>query len=106
MCIRDRAYGDVYPINQVASVSVPEPRLLVIQPWDRKLVSDIERAILKSDLALTPMTDGSIIRIPIPTLTEDRRRELVKVARKVAEEMRIRVRNIRREAIDLSLIHI
>ncbi|HHX26267.1 MAG TPA: ribosome recycling factor [Firmicutes bacterium] len=95
------AYGDVYPINQVASVSVPEPRLLVIQPWDRKLVPDIERAILKSDLALTPMSDGSIIRIPIPTLTEDRRRELVKVARKVAEEMRIRVRNIRREAIDI-----
>jgi len=85
----------------VASVSVPEPRLLVIQPWDRKLVPDIERAILKSDLALTPMSDGSIIRIPIPTLTEDRRRELVKVARKVAEEMRIRVRNIRREAIDI-----
>ncbi len=95
------AYGDVYPINQVASVSVPEPRLLVIQPWDRKLVSDIERAILKSDLALTPMSDGSVIRIPIPTLTEERRRELVKVARKVAEEMRIRVRNIRREAIDI-----
>ncbi len=85
----------------MASVSVPEPRLLVIQPWDRKLVPDIERAILKSDLALTPMSDGSIIRIPIPTLTEDRRRELVKVARKVAEEMRIRVRNIRREAIDI-----
>lgn len=95
------AYGDVYPINQVASVSVPEPRLLVIQPWDRKLVSDIERAILKSDLALTPMSDGSVIRIPIPTLTEERRRELVKVARKVAEEMRIRIRNIRREAIDI-----
>ena len=95
------AYGDVYPINQVASVSVPEPRLLVIQPWDRKLVPDIERAILKSDLALTPMSDGSIIRISIPTLTEERRRELVKVARKVAEEMRIRVRNVRREAIDI-----
>ena len=95
------AYGDVYPINQVASISVPEPRLLVIQPWDRKLVPDIERAILKSDLALTPMSDGSIIRISIPTLTEERRRELVKVARKVAEEMRIRVRNVRREAIDI-----
>lgn len=95
------AYGDIYPINQVASVSVPEPRLLVIQPWDRKLVPDIERAILKSDLALTPMSDGSIIRISIPTLTEERRRELVKVARKAAEEMRIRVRNVRREAIDI-----
>ena len=68
------AYGDIYPINQVASVSVPEPRLLVIQPWDRKLVPDIERAILKSDLALTPMSDGSLIRISIPTLTEERRR--------------------------------
>ncbi len=95
------AYGDIYPINQVASVSVPEPRLLVIQPWDRKLVPDIERAILKSDLALTPMSDGSLIRISIPTLTEERRRDLVRGARKVAEEMRIRVRNIRREAIDI-----
>ncbi|HXL04449.1 MAG: ribosome recycling factor [Firmicutes bacterium] len=95
------AYGDVYPINQVASISVPEPRLLVIQPWDRKLVPNVERAILKSDLALTPMSDGSVIRISIPALTEERRRELVKVARKVAEEMRIRVRNVRREAIDI-----
>jgi len=95
------AYGDVYPINQVASISVPEPRLLVIQPWDRTLVPGIERAILKSDLALTPMSDGSIIRIPIPALTEDRRRELVKMAKKIAEDMRVRIRNIRREAIDI-----
>ena len=95
------AYGDVYPINQVASISVPEPRLLVIQPWDRTLVPSIERAILKSDLALTPMSDGSIIRIPIPALTEDRRRELVKMAKKIAEDMRVRIRNIRREAIDI-----
>lgn len=94
------AYGDIYPINQLASISVPEPRLLVIQPWDRKLVSNIERAILKSDLALTPVNDGSVIRIPIPTLTEDRRRELAKVARKIAEDMRVAVRNVRREAID------
>jgi len=79
---------------------VPEPRLLVIQPWDRKLLSSIERAILKSDLALTPVNDGSVIRIPIPTLTEDRRRELAKVARKIAEDMRVAVRNVRREAID------
>lgn len=95
------AYGDIYPINQVASISVPEPRLLVIQPWDRTLVPSIERAILKSDLALTPMSDGSIIRIPIPALTEDRRRELVKMAKKIAEDMRVRIRNIRREAIDI-----
>ena len=95
------AYGDIYPINQVASISVPEPRLLVIQPWDRTLVPIIERAILKSDLALTPMSDGSIIRIPIPALTEDRRRELVKMAKKIAEDMRVRIRNIRREAIDI-----
>ncbi|MEW6227984.1 MAG: ribosome recycling factor [Bacillota bacterium] len=94
------AYGDIYPINQLASISVPEPRLLVIQPWDRKLVSNIERAILKSDLALTPVNDGSVIRIPIPALTEDRRRELAKVARKIAEDMRVAVRNVRREAID------
>jgi ribosome recycling factor len=95
------AYGDIYPINQMASISVPEPRLLVIQPWDRTLVPSIERAILKSDLALTPMSDGSIIRIPIPALTEDRRRELVKMAKKIAEDMRVRIRNIRREAIDI-----
>ncbi|NLS44413.1 MAG: ribosome recycling factor [Firmicutes bacterium] len=99
--INVEAYGDILPINQVANVSVPEPRLLVIQPWDQNLISDIERAILKSDLALTPMSDGSVIRISIPTLTEERRRDLVKVAGKTAEEMRIRIRNIRREAIDV-----
>ncbi len=94
------AYGDVYPINQVASVSVPEPRLLVVQPWDRKLLSSIERAILKSDLALTPVNDGSVLRIPIPSLTEERRRDLAKLARRVCEEMRVAVRNARRDAID------
>ena len=92
------AYGDVYPLNQLATISVPEPRLLVIQPWDRKLVPNIERAIQKSDLALTPASDGTVIRISIPTLTEERRRDLVKIARKIAEEMRVAVRNVRREA--------
>ncbi|NLG79627.1 MAG: ribosome recycling factor [Firmicutes bacterium] len=94
------AYGDVYPINQLASISVPEARLLVIQPWDRKVLPNIERAILKSDLALTPVSDGSVLRITIPTLTEERRRDLVKIAKKVAEDMRVAVRNARREAID------
>ncbi len=94
------AYGDTYPVNQVATISVPEPRLLVVQPWDRKLLSSIERAILKSDLALTPVSDGSVIRISIPTLTEERRRDLAKVAKKIAEDMRVAVRNLRREAID------
>jgi ribosome recycling factor len=93
-------YGSAMPINQLANVTVPEPRLLVIQPWDKKTVSEIERAIMKSDLGLTPNSDGSIIRLAIPQLTEERRRELVKVVRKKAEEGRVAVRNIRREAND------
>ncbi len=91
-------YGAAMPISQLANIAVPEPRLLVIQPWDKKAVSEIERAILKSDLGLTPNSDGNIIRLVIPQLTEERRRELVKVVRKKAEEGRVAVRNIRREA--------
>ena len=91
-------YGTATPINQLANVSVPEPRLLIIQPWDKKSVSDIERAILKSDLGLTPNSDGTILRLSIPQLTEERRRELVKIVKKKAEEGRVAVRNIRREA--------
>jgi ribosome recycling factor len=93
-------YGSAMPINQLANISVPEPRLLVIQPWDKKSVSDIERAIMKSDLGLTPSSDGSLIRLAIPQLTEDRRKELVKVSKKKAEEGRVAVRNIRRDAND------
>jgi ribosome recycling factor len=91
-------YGVSTPINQLANISVPEPRLLLIQPWDKKSVADVERAIMKSDLGLTPMSDGSVIRLAIPQLTEDRRKELVKMSKKKAEEGRVAIRNIRRDA--------
>jgi ribosome recycling factor len=90
-------YGVATPVTQVASVSVPEARLLVIQPWDKALIKEIERAILKSELGLTPSTDGAVIRLPIPSLTGERRRELVKVVHKQAEEGRVAIRNIRRD---------
>ena len=90
-------YGSVVPINQVATLAVPESRLITIQPWDSKVIGDIEKAILKSDLGLTPTNDGKIIRIPIPALTEERRKELVKVIKKIAEKAKISVRNIRRD---------
>ena len=94
-------YGAKTPLNQLASLSAPEPRLLVIQPYDRTVLGEIERSILQSDLGLVPNNDGKIIRVPIPELTEERRRELVKHVRKVAEEYRVSVRNHRRDAIDL-----
>lgn len=93
-------YGAMSPINQLANVSVPEPRLLVIQPWDKNVISDIERAIMKSDLGLTPSSDGSLIRISIPQLTQERRNDLVKVIKKKAEDARVSIRNLRREAND------
>lgn len=90
-------YGVSTPVTQVASVSVPEARLLVIQPWDKALLKEIERAIQKSELGLTPSSDGAVIRLPIPPLTGERRRELVKVVHKQAEEGRVSIRNIRRD---------
>jgi ribosome recycling factor len=93
-------YGAPTPVNQIASVSVPEARLLVIQPYDKTILGDIEKAIFKSDLGLNPNSDGTIIRIAIPPLTEERRKELVKVVRKESEEAKIAVRNIRRDAND------
>lgn len=93
-------YGAPTPINQVAGVSVPEARLLVIQPYDKTILGDIEKAILKSDLGLNPSNDGSMIRIGIPALTEERRKDLVKVARKESEEAKIAIRNVRRDAND------
>lgn len=86
------------PLKQLAGVSAPEPRLLVIQPWDKKSIPDIEKAIMKSDLGLTPSNDGSLIRLSIPQLTEERRRELVKYVRKKAEESKVGIRNLRRDA--------
>jgi len=93
-------YGASTPLNQLATLSAPEPRLLVIQPFDRSAMAEIEKAILKSDLGLTPNNDGKIIRIPIPQLTEERRKELVKHVKKIAEEYRVSVRNHRRLAIE------
>jgi ribosome recycling factor len=93
-------YGTPTPISQVATISVPEPRLLVIQPWERNLVPQIEKAILKSDLGVTPSSDGYLIRINIPSLTQDKRKELVKVIQKKAEEVRVIVRNLRRDGND------
>src|SRR5690625_2998687 len=91
-------YGTPTPINQVASVSVPEARLLVIQPWDQSALKEIEKAIMGSDLGLTPNSDGTVIRIQIPQLTEERRRDLARIARKEAEDKRVAVRNVRRDA--------
>ena len=93
-------YGTPTALNQIASISVPEPRLIVIQPWDRQAMGAIEKAILKSDLSLTPTNDGTVIRLSIPQLTEERRRELAKVVRKKVEEGRVEVRNIRRDGHD------
>jgi ribosome recycling factor len=93
-------YGTATPLNQLANISTPEPRLLLIQPWDKNAVKDIEKAILKSDLSLTPTNDGQLIRIAIPALTEERRREMVKLARKIAEERRIAIRAARRDSND------
>ena len=93
-------YGSPTPINQLANIGVPEPEALVIQPWDKSSIPDIEKAIMKSDLGVNPSNDGNVIRIAIPSLTEERRKELVKVVRKRAEESKVAIRNIRREAND------
>ncbi|MDN7244190.1 ribosome recycling factor [Planococcus shenhongbingii] len=93
-------YGAPTPINQVAGISVPEARLIVIQPYDKTIMGDIEKAILKSDLGLSPTNDGTVIRLAIPALTEERRKDLVKQVKKEAEEAKIGIRNIRRDAND------
>lgn len=98
--LRVEAYGGVVPLNQVAGISIPEARMIVIQPWDRTLVPAVEKAVLKSDLGLTPSNDGQVIRLPIPQLTEERRKDLVKVARHKTEECRVSVRQARRDAND------
>ena len=93
-------YGTPTPLNQVGNISSPEPRLLVISPWESKMISDIEKAIQKSDLGLNPTNDGKIIRLIFPELTEERRKELCKVVKKKAEESKVAVRSIRRDAIE------
>lgn len=93
-------YGSPTPINQVGGVSVPEARLLVIAPYDKSILGDIEKAIMKSDLGITPTNDGNVIRLMIPALTEERRKDLVKLVKKEAEESKIAIRNVRRDAND------
>jgi len=93
-------YGTPTPLNQIASVAVPEPRMITIQPWDRQAIGPIEKAIQKSDLGLNPSSDGVLIRLVLPQLTEDRRKELVKVVHKKVEDGRIAVRNVRRDCIE------
>ncbi|MEO8510117.1 MAG: ribosome recycling factor [Chloroflexota bacterium] len=93
-------YGTPTPINQIAGVSVPDAHLIVIQPWDRSVLSSIERAITKSDIGIVPNVDGTVVRLNVPPLTEERRREMVKQVRRRTEEARVEVRNLRREAAD------
>jgi len=95
--IRIDAYGEKSPLNQVANISVPEARLVVIQPWDKNLITEIEKAIRSSELSLNPSNDGKVIRISIPALTEERRKDLVKQAKAQAEQSRVAIRNIRRD---------
>jgi ribosome recycling factor len=98
--IRVNYYGSNVPLNQVANLGVPEPRMIIIQPWEKSMLAEIEKAILKADIGITPNNDGNIIRLPIPSLTEERRKDLVKVVHQVAEEGKVAIRNIRRDALD------
>lgn len=98
--VRADAYGEKQPINQVANISVPEARLVVITPWDKALINEIEKAIRTSELSLNPTNDGKVIRVNIPPLTEERRKELVKAAKAQAEQSRVAIRNIRRDGND------
>lgn len=99
--IRVDYYGTVTPLNQLATLTIPDPRTIMIQPWDTSVIGEVEKAILKSELGLTPMNDGKIIRINIPPLTTERRRELVKIVKKMAEEAKVAVRNVRRDANEM-----
>jgi ribosome recycling factor len=96
--VRVEAWGSQMPLSQVASVSAPQPRMLVVQPWDKTLLQPILKAIQKADLGLNPADDGDLIRVPIPPLTEDRRNELVKRVKKLGEEVKVAIRNVRRDA--------
>jgi ribosome recycling factor len=98
--IRVEYYGQMMPINQVATVTAPEPRLLMIQPWDKQMIKPIVDAITSSDLGLNPMSDGNLIRVPLPQLTTERRQELVKLVARKTEEGRVALRNIRRDAVE------
>jgi len=99
--IRVEYYGQVTPLPQMATVAVPEPRLLTVKPWDKDQIKNVERALRESDLGLNPQVDGQLIRVPIPPLTEDRRKDLVKIAKKNAEECKVGVRKARHDALDM-----
>jgi len=99
--IKAECYGTQMRLNQISSISIPESRLLSIQPWDQSIIGNIEKSILKSGLGLTPVNDGKLIRISIPPLTEERRKELAKMAKKMAEESKVSIRNQRREANEM-----
>lgn len=98
--VRVDYYGTPTPLNQIGTLAVPEPRLITIQPWERKLLPDIEKAIFKADLGLNPSSDGQLIRIVIPPLTEERRKEMAKLLKRMGEETKIAIRNVRRDAND------
>jgi len=98
--VRVNCYETLMPLRQVANISAPEPRQLVVQPWDRNLLPEIERAILKAELGLTPKAEANLIRIPIPPLTEERRRELAKLCAKLTEDARVAVRSVRRDTLE------
>jgi ribosome recycling factor len=100
--IKVQSYGQPMGLNQVASITIPESRLIVIQPWDPQLINVIDKAILKANIGLNPVSDGKVIRLSIPQLTEDRRRELVKQVKKIGEDHKVAIRNLRRDAIDIA----
>lgn len=93
-------YGQTAPLKQVANIAVPDPRLITIQPWDKSIVPEVEKAIMASELGLNPQSDGTLIRLPIPPLTEERRKDLVKLIKRIAEETKVAIRNIRRDVND------
>lgn len=98
--VRVEYYGSKVPLKQVANIGIPEPRLITVQPWDRNVLSEIEKAILKADIGITPNNDGHVIRLPIPALTEDRRKDLVRLIHQLGEDGKVAIRNVRRDAID------
>ncbi len=98
--VRVDYYGVPTPLSQVANLSAPEPRLLTVQPWEKNLIPEIEKAIFKADLGLTPSSDGQLIRLPVPALTEERRKEMVKIVKRMGEDAKVSVRNARRDAND------
>lgn len=98
--VRVDYYGSSVPLKQIASINTPEPRLITVQPWEKNLIPEVEKAILKADLGLNPQNDGTTLRVPIPQLTEERRQDLTRVCKKLAEDGRIAIRNVRRDAVE------